>query len=87
MGSGDVVTGEFNFAVREAYLIENGKLSQPVRGASLIGTGLEVLQKIDMVGQDLLLSEGMCGAGSGMIPASLGQAPLRISSLTVGGRE
>lgn len=86
-GSVDVVTGEFNFAVREAYLIENGKLSQPVRGASLIGTGLEVLQKIDMVGQDLLLSEGMCGAGSGMIPASLGQAPLRISSLTVGGRE
>ena len=54
-----MVTGEFNFAVREAYLIENGKLSQPVRGASLIGTGLEVLQKIDMVGQDLLLSEGI----------------------------
>lgn len=85
-GSVDVTTGEFNFAVSEGYLIENGKIIKPVRGASLIGTGLEVLQKIDMVADDFSLAEGMCGAGSGMIPAALGQPPLRISKLTVGGR-
>lgn len=86
-GSVDVVTGEFNFAVQEAYLIENGKLKHPIRGASLVGTGLEVLKKIDMVGNDLVLAEGMCGASSGTIPACVGQPPLRITELTVGGRE
>jgi TldD protein len=85
-GSVDITTGAFNFAVMEGYLIEDGKITKPVRGASLIGTGLEVLQKIDMVGQELKLGQGMCGAGSGMIPANVGQPPLRISQLTVGGR-
>lgn len=85
-GSVDVTSGEFNFAVAEGYLIENGKITRPVRGASLIGTGLEVLQKIDMVGQEFDLGQGMCGASSGSIPAALGQPPLRISKLTVGGR-
>lgn len=85
-GSVDVTTGEFNFAVAEGYMIENGKITKPVRGASLIGTGLEVLQKIDMVGNEFELGHGMCGAGSGSIPAALGQPPLRISKLTVGGR-
>lgn len=85
-GSVDITTGAFNFTVMEGYLIEDGKITKPVRGASLIGTGLEVLQKIDMVGQELKLGQGMCGAGSGMIPANVGQPPLRISQLTVGGR-
>lgn len=85
-GSVDVTTGEFNFAVAEGYLVEKGQIVKPVRGASLIGTGLEVLQKIDMVGQEFALGQGMCGASSGSIPAALGQPPLRISRLTVGGR-
>ena len=86
-GSVDVVTGEFNFAVMEGYLVENGKIVNPVKGASLVGTGLEVLQKIDMVGTELKLAEGMCGASSGSIPAGVGQPAVRIKGLTVGGRE
>ncbi|MEG0250011.1 MAG: TldD/PmbA family protein [Peptostreptococcus sp.] len=86
-GSVDVVTGEFNFAVMEGYIIKNGKIDSPVKGASLVGTGLEVLQKIDMVGKDLELGEGMCGASSGTIPAGVGQPPVRIKGLTVGGRD
>lgn len=85
-GSVDVVTGEFNFSVLEGYLVENGKIVRPVRGASLIGKGYEVLQKIDMVGKNFDLGCGMCGAGSGSIPVLVGQPALRISSLTVGGR-
>lgn len=85
-GSVDVVTGEFNFSVLEGYLVENGKIIRPVRGASLIGKGYEVLQKIDMVGKNFDLGCGMCGAGSGSIPVLVGQPALRISSLTVGGR-
>ena len=86
-GSVDVVSGEFNFAVMEGDLIENGEITKPVRGASLIGKGLEVLQNIDMVSSDLTLSEGMCGAASGSIPAGLGQPPLRVKALKVGGRD
>lgn len=86
-GSVDVVTGEFNFAVMEGYIIKNGKIDHPVRGASLVGTGLEVLQNIDMVGKDLKLGEGMCGASSGTIAAGVGQPQVRIKGLTVGGRD
>ncbi len=86
-GSVDVVTGDFNFAVMEGYIIKNGKIQNSVKGASLVGTGLEVLKNIDMVGKDLKLAEGMCGASSGSIPAGLGQPQVRIKSLTVGGRE
>lgn len=85
-GSVDITTGEFNFAVMEGYLIEKGEITKPVRGASLIGTGLEVLQRIDMVGQELSLAQGMCGAASGSLPVDVGQPPLRVSQLTVGGR-
>lgn len=85
-GSVDIVTGEFNFAVQEGYLIENGKIAKPVRGASLIGSGKDVLLNIDMVGNDLEIADGMCGAASGSIPASVGQPPVRIRKLTVGGR-
>lgn len=85
-GSVDITTGEFNFSVEEGYLVKNGKIEKPVRGASLIGTGLEVLQRIDMVGNDLKCGQGMCGAASGSVPVNVGQPPLRISKLTVGGR-
>lgn len=63
MGGGSVnpVTGEFNFAVNEGYIIRNGKICEPVRGASLVGKGSEVIQKIDMVGRELKCGQGMCG--------------------------
>jgi len=89
MGGGSVnpATGEFNFAVMEGYIIEKGKIKEPVRGATLIGKGTEVLNKIDMVGNNLLQSQGMCGSVSGSIPANVGQPMIRVSELTVGGRE
>lgn len=89
MGGGSVnpATGEFNFAVMEGYIVENGKIKEPVRGATLIGKGMEVLNKIDMVGNNLLQSQGMCGSVSGSIPANVGQPMIRVSELTVGGRE
>lgn len=89
MGGGSVnpATGEFNFAVMEGYIIENGKIKEPVRGATLIGKGTEVLNKIDMVGNNLLQSQGMCGSVSGSIPANVGQPMIRVSEITVGGRE
>ena len=88
MGGGSVnpFTGDFNFAAREAYLVRNGKICEPVRGASLIGNGGEIIQKIDMVGHDLDTAQGNCGASSGMIPADVGQPMIRVSSITVGGQ-
>ena len=88
MGGGSVnpVTGEFNFAVSEGYLIRNGKICEPVRGASLVGKGTEILHNIDMVGTDLDLGQGMCGSSSGSVPTSVGQPLIRVSSITVGGR-
>ncbi|MDD4088209.1 MAG: TldD/PmbA family protein [Tissierellia bacterium] len=89
MGGGSVnpATGEFNFSVMEGYIVENGKIKEPVRGATLIGKGTEVLNKIDMVGNNLLHAQGMCGSVSGSIPANVGQPMIRVSELTVGGRE
>lgn len=88
MGGGSVnpATGEFNFAVNEGYLVKDGKIAHPVRGASLIGRGSEVLLKIDRVGKDLELAQGMCGSMSGSVPTDVGQPMIRVSSLTVGGR-
>lgn len=88
MGGGSVqpFTGAFNFAVREGYLIRNGKICEPVRGASLIGTGSEVIQNIDMVGQNLATAQGMCGSSSGDVPTDVGQPLLRVSRITVGGQ-
>lgn len=85
-GSVNTATGEFNFAAREAYLIRGGKIAEPVKGATLIGTGLEVLQKIDMVADNLAYGIGMCGASSGSIPTIVGQAAVRVSDMTVGGK-
>lgn len=88
MGGGSVnpVTGSFNFAVNEGYIIRNGKICEPVRGASLIGKGSDILMDIDMVGNNLDTAQGMCGASSGSIPTEVGQPLIRVSSITVGGR-
>ena len=85
-GSVDPTTGEFNFGCSEAYIIRDGKIAEPVKGATLIGHGNEILKKIDMVGNDLALAEGMCGAASGSIRTCVGQPTLRVSEITVGGR-
>ncbi len=88
MGGGSVnpVTGEFNFAVSEGYIVKNGKIQEPVRGASLIGKGSEVLLNIDMVGKNLAQGQGMCGSISGSIPTNVGQPMIRVKEITVGGR-
>ena len=88
MGGGSVnpLTGAFNFAVREGYMIRNGKICEPVRGASLIGTGSQILQDIDMVGQNLATGQGMCGSSSGNVPTDVGQPLIRVKKITVGGR-
>ncbi|HHY24680.1 MAG TPA: TldD/PmbA family protein [Clostridiaceae bacterium] len=88
MGGGSVnpITGEFNFAVAEGYLIKNGKVDKPVRGATLIGKGSEILLKIDMVGKNMQMGQGMCGSESGSIPTNVGQPMIRVSEITVGGR-
>ena len=89
MGGGSVnpATGEFNFAVSEGYLVKDGKIAHPVRGASLIGRGGEVLMKIDRVGKDCSRAQGICGSLSGSVPTDVGQPHIRISSMTVGGRD
>ncbi len=88
MGGGSVnpVTGEFNFSVKEGYMIRNGKICEPVRGASLVGKGSEVIRNIDMVGTDLDMGQGMCGSSSGSVPTNVGQPLIRVSTITVGGR-
>ena len=85
-GSVDPATGSFNFAVLEGYMIRNGRIAEPVRGATLIGKGAEVLRDIDMVGNNLKRAQGMCGSKSGSIPTDVGQPMIRVSSMTVGGR-
>lgn len=85
-GSVNPATGEFNFAVTEGYLVKNGRITTPVRGASLIGRGAEVLLNIDRVGSDLRMSPGMCGSVSGSVPVNVGQPMIRVSKMTVGGR-
>ena len=87
MGGGSVnpQTGEFNFAVNEGYIIENGKISYPVRGASLIGNGKDILMNIEKVSNNLKRGQGMCGSRSGSIPTDVGQPALLVSNITVGG--
>lgn len=89
MGGGSVnpATGDFNFAVGEGYMIRDGKIAEPVRGATLVGTGSEALLKVDMVGNNLLTAQGMCGSASGAIPTDVGQPTIRVSEITVGGRK
>ena len=88
MGGGSVnpVTGDFNFAVTEGYMVRNGEICEPVRGASLVGKGSEVIRNIDMVGTDMEMGQGMCGSSSGSVPTNVGQPLIRVSTITVGGR-
>ncbi len=88
MGGGSVnpATGEFNFAVSEGYLVKDGKITTPVRGASLIGKGSGVLLNIDRVGKTMTMDQGMCGSISGSVPTNVGQPMIRVKQMTVGGR-
>lgn len=86
-GQVDITNGQFVFAATQAYLIENGKITAPVKGATLIGSGLEVMKKISMVGNDLALDTGIgnCGKNGQTVPVGVGQPSLKIDELTVGG--
>lgn len=86
-GSVNPATGNFNFSLSEAYLIENGKITKPVKGATLIGNGSKILQDVDMVGNNLEIGQGYCYAGSGALFIGAGQPTLRVKTMTVGGRE
>jgi TldD protein len=84
-GQVDTATGDFVFGVTEAYLIEQGRITAPVRAAQLIGNGPEVLRRIDAVGSDFDTWAGTCGKNGQGVPVSAGQPTLRVSELTVGG--
>ncbi len=88
MGGGSVnpATGEFNFAVNEGWWVKDGRIVMPVRGATLIGKGQEILFCIDSVGKKVSLGQGMCGSFSGSIPVNVGQPAIRVSRIAVGGR-
>ena len=86
-GQVNPATGDFTFVVSEGYMIRNGKIEEPVRGATLIGNGPEILKRIDMVGNDLELAPGMCGKSGQTIAAGVGQPTLRLSECTIGGTE
>jgi TldD protein len=75
------------FSASEAYLIENGRVTAPVKGATLVGNGPDVLTRVSMVGNDLMLDEGIgsCGKDGQTVPVGVGQPTLRIDALTVGG--
>lgn len=86
-GQVDITSGKFVFSTSEAYLIENGKVTKPVKGATLIGSGIETMQQISMVGNDLKLDNGVgvCGKEGQSLPVGVGQPTLKVDNLTVGG--
>jgi len=86
-GQVDITNGKFVFSASEAYLIENGKVTRPVKGATLIGSGPDVLTRVSMVGNDLKLDEGVgtCGKEGQSVPVGVGQPTLKIDAMTVGG--
>ncbi len=86
-GQVDITSGKFVFSASEAYLIENGRLGAPIKGATLIGNGPDVLMRVAMIGNDLKLDEGVgvCGKEGQSVPVGVGQPTLRIDGLTVGG--
>lgn len=88
-GQVDTTSGKFVFSANEAYLIEHGRITRPVKGATLIGNGLEVLNRVSMVGNDLALDSGVgiCGKDGQQVPVGVGQPTLRVDSLTVGGTQ
>jgi TldD protein len=90
-GSGevDIASGNFVFSATEAYMIENGSVSYPIKGVTLIGNGPDVLKRIQMVGHDFALDLGVgsCGKDGQMVPVGVGQPSILISSMTVGGTQ
>jgi TldD protein len=86
-GQVDITSGKFVFSASEAYLIENGKVTRPVKGATLIGNGPEVMQRVSMIGNDLKLDDGVgtCGKEGQEVPVGVGQPTLRVEAITVGG--
>ena len=86
-GQVDITSGKFVFSASEAYLIEDGKVTAPVKGATLIGNGPDALQRIEMVGNDPALDPGIgtCGKNGQGVPVGVGQPTLKMSGLTVGG--
>ncbi|MCG8037223.1 MAG: metallopeptidase TldD-related protein, partial [Candidatus Thiodiazotropha taylori] len=88
-GQVDITSGKFVFSASEAYLIENGKVTRPVKGATLIGNGPEAMSRISMVGDDLKLDKGVgvCGKEGQSVPVGVGQPTLKLDELTVGGTE
>ncbi len=88
-GQVDITSGKFVFSASEAYLIENGRVTRPVKGATLIGSGPEVLKQVSMVGNDLQLDSGIgtCGKDGQSVPVGVGQPTLRVDALTVGGTQ
>ena len=88
-GQVDITSGKFVFSASEAYLIEDGKVTRPVKGATLIGSGPDVLTRVSMVGNDLKLDDGVgvCGKDGQSVPVGVGQPTLRIEEMTVGGTQ
>ena len=88
MGGGSVnpLTGEFNFAVNEGYWVKNGQIVSPVRGATLVGKGAEILLRIDRVAGRMWMGQGMCGSLSGSVPTNVGQPRIRVNGITIGGK-
>lgn len=88
-GQVDITNGKFVFSASEAYLIENGKITAPVKGATLVGDGPDVLTRVSMVGNDLELDNGIgtCGKDGQQVPVGVGQPTLKIDGLTVGGTD
>jgi TldD protein len=86
-GQVDITNGKFVFSASEAYLIEDGKVTRPVKGATLIGNGPDVLTRVSMVGHDLKLDEGVgtCGKDGQSVPVGVGLPTIRIDGITVGG--
>jgi len=88
-GQVDITSGKFVFSASEAYLVENGRVTRPVKGATLIGNGPDVLTKVTMVGNDLKLDDGVgtCGKDGQSVPVGVGQPTLKVEALTVGGTQ
>ncbi len=88
-GSVDITSGKFVFAASEAYLIEDGKVTRPVKGATLIGNGPDVMSKVSMIGHDLALDQGVgtCGKEGQSVPVGVGQPTLKVDEVVVGGTQ
>lgn len=86
-GQVNTTTGDFNFGVDAAYEIKDGKIGSRIKGVTLIGNGKDILNQVEMVGNDLSLGDGYCGSKSGMVPVTCGQPTIKVSKILVGGKE